>query len=197
MDDKIVRVAELPNADNFTLSDSSFFLEKRGELPSPEEVRKKDVEGGDCRARTYRPPPVSFKDRGLLVKYGSAITIAEAQCLWFFNQYMKDTVPVPELYGWTRDGGETFIYMELVQAGTMADAWPSLSPDERTSICLQLRACVKSWRSLRQEAEPYFVGNLSSTFHGRTGRLEQVPHFDHLMDTDRLEQRPRWPPGSW
>ena len=42
---------------------------------------------------------------------------------------------------------------------TLEEAWPSLSDDERGSICEQLRGCVGAWRRLRQESAPYYIGN--------------------------------------
>lgn len=157
---EIVKVAELPSAENIVFRDSSFFKRNGTELPSPKEIREEDIKVNGFRARSRRPPPIPFEELGLVVKYGSVITIAEAQCLWYFNRYMKDTVPTPELFGWYQDGGETFIYMELVDGDTLEDAWPSLSPEEQDIICGQLRTCVEAWRSLRQEAEPYYVGKI-------------------------------------
>lgn len=103
-------------------------------------------------------PPVLFKNQGLVVKYGWEITVAEAQCLWYMNRHMKDQIPTPELYGWCRDNGETFIYMQFVDGDTLEDAWPQLTEAERDNICSQLRACIKAWRGLRQESEPFFIG---------------------------------------
>ncbi|CAJ2510209.1 Uu.00g061090.m01.CDS01 [Anthostomella pinea] len=157
---RTVCVAELPNAENMTFRDSSFFKKHGAELPSPKEIREKDIRINDFRARSPRPPPIPFEELGLVVKYGSEITIAEAQCLWYFARYMKDAVPTPELFGWCQDDGETFIYMELVDGDTLEDAWPSLTQDEQDIICEQLRTCVEAWRGLRQEAEPYYVGHI-------------------------------------
>lgn len=157
---RIVQVAELPSAENIVFRESSFFQKNGPDLPSPKEIREKDVRINSYRARSSRPPPIPFEELGLVVKYGSEITIAEAQCLWYFNRYMKDVVPTPELFGWCHDDGETFIYMELVNGDTLEDAWPSLSQEEKDIICGQLRTCVEAWRSLRQETEPYFVGKI-------------------------------------
>ncbi len=121
-----MHIADLPSEENLLLLNSSFFKKNAGKLPSPTEVRKVNAIKG-VLPKVSRPPPVTFQDQGLIVKYGSEITIAEAQCLWYFNIHMKDQVPTPELFGWLRDGGETFIYMELVLGETLEDAWPSLS----------------------------------------------------------------------
>ena len=155
---KSLHIGELPSKESVVFRDSSYFKNSTGELPTPEEVRQKDIQVNDVRVRTERPPPIPFEDRGVVVKYGSEITIAEAQCLWYFNRHMRDEVPTPELFGWCRDGGETFIYMQLVEGDTLEQAWPSLRAEERAAICEQLRGCVKAWRELSQESEPYYIG---------------------------------------
>lgn len=161
---RIVHVSDLPNGENELFRDSSFFTKHARDFPSPKEIRQKNLEIDESDAQTSRPPPVLFEELGLIVKYGSEITPAEAQCLWYLNQYEKDRVPTPELYGWCRDGDETFIYMELVQADTLKERWPSLSEEERTIICKQLRVCVEAWSQIRQETEPYYVGQTMHMF---------------------------------
>ncbi|OTA86897.1 hypothetical protein M434DRAFT_399701 [Hypoxylon sp. CO27-5] len=183
---RTVRLAELPSEENMIFHESSFFKNHRRSLPSPEEVREKDIKINGFRARSPSPPPIPFEDLGLIVKYGSEITIAEAQCLWYFNRYMKDTVPTPELFGWRYDNGETFIYMELIKGDTLEDVWPSLTQEDQDIICGQLRTSVEAWRSLRQETEPYFIGHI-----GRQGVGDIIfsdagdPHagpFQHITE---------------
>ena len=163
MERRILHIEELPNEESVVFRDSSYFKNNSGELPTPDVIRQKDIEINDTRTRTSRPYPIPFEERGLVVKYGSEVTIAEAQCLWYFNKHMKDEVPTPELFGWCRDGDETFIYMQLVQGSTLEEAWPSLNNEERVSICEELRRCVGAWRELRQESEPYYIGTKSDT----------------------------------
>jgi hypothetical protein len=156
--DKIVRIADLPCEENMVFRESLYFKENAGDLPTPEEIRRKAAEVYGPSSKCQRPPPVRFEDLQLLVKYGSAITVAEAQCLRYFNKHMKDRVPTPELFGWCCDQGETFIYMQLISGETLEEAWTSISEEEKTAICGQLRGYVKAWRELRQESEPYYIG---------------------------------------
>jgi hypothetical protein len=72
-----VRLAELPCGENVSFLDTAFFQQPGGTQPSPKEVREKDIEVNGIRARTSRPPPIPYWDQGLVVKYGSEITIAE------------------------------------------------------------------------------------------------------------------------
>ena len=46
-------------------------------------------------------------------------------------------MPVPEVYGWCRDHGETFSHMQLVDGITLEDAWPDMFVEEKY-ICIQL-----------------------------------------------------------
>lgn len=162
---RVVRVAEIPTEENIDFHDTSFFTQNApgAKLPSPEEVRKLNFELNGRYAKNQRPPLVFYEDLGLVVKYGRWIHVAEAQCLWWFNRHMKDVVPTPELFGWRHDGDEVFIYMELIKGEILEDAWPDLSEGEKDGICQDLRACVKAWRGLRQETEPYFIGELFET----------------------------------
>ncbi|KAI1483248.1 kinase-like domain-containing protein [Daldinia eschscholtzii] len=199
-----VRVVELPSVENMVFPDSSFFEAKGRVLPSPKEVREEDIKVNDFRARSPRPPPIPFEELGLVVKYGSAITIAEAQCLWYFNKHMKDTVPTPELYGWCCDNGETFIYMEFIKADTLEDAWPLLSQADQNTICEQLRTFVKAWRSLRQETEPYYISHIgrqgvgdvifSDAGDAHAGPFEDIKQFHDFFARYSCRLHPDWNP---
>ncbi|KAB5547351.1 hypothetical protein GE09DRAFT_208841 [Coniochaeta sp. 2T2.1] len=180
-DPKVVHISELPAEKNFIIQESSFFKQNNDSLPSPDEVRRKNIDINGADAEGSCPPPVPFEELGLIVKYGSDITIAEGQCLWYFNQHMKDEVPTPELFGWRRDNGETFIYMQLIHGKTMEESWPSLSQEERDSICEELRGYVKAWQRLRQESEPYFPG--------KKGHIGQQGAGD-IIFTDAMDPNP-------
>ncbi|KAI0165249.1 hypothetical protein GGR52DRAFT_101769 [Hypoxylon sp. FL1284] len=201
---RTVRVAELPSAETIVFRDSSFFKRTGSGLPSPNEVREKDIEVNGFRARSYRPPPILFKELGLVVKYGSFLTIAEAQCLWYFNRYMKDVVPTPELFGWCRDEGETFIYMDFVEGDTLEEAWPSLTPGDQDIICGELRRCVDAWSSLRQETEPYYMGHIgrqgvgdvifSDAGDAQAGPFESLTEFHDFFARYTCRLHPDWEP---
>jgi hypothetical protein len=105
-----------------------------------------------------RPPPVKFADRGLIVKYGTEITLAEGQCLIFVRKVLYPKVPVPEVYGWSSDKGQTFLYMELVHGLTLEERWGTLAEHERLSVCEQLRCMIDLWRGLKQDPLQPFIG---------------------------------------
>ncbi|KAI1771437.1 kinase-like domain-containing protein [Hypoxylon cercidicola] len=201
---RTMQVAELPSAENIVFRESSFFKRNNTDLPSPNEIREEDIKVNGIRARSHRPPPILYEELGLVVKYGSVITIAEAQCLWYFNQHMKDAVPTPELFGWCQDDGETFIYMEFVDGDTLEDAWPSLSSEDQDLICGQLRTCVEAWRSLRQETEPYYIGHIgrqgvgdiifSDQGDAQAGPFENLTQFHDFFARYSCRLHPEWDP---
>src|SRR5271163_747194 len=109
----IVSPSELPNAHTEIFPSSTFFRQgtKPRQLPTPAEVRAQAALKNHPYINTWRPPPAVFPDLNLLVKYGGAVSITEGECLWLIRTCLGDKVPVPEVYGWCRDGEETFIYM--------------------------------------------------------------------------------------
>ncbi|CDO77622.1 hypothetical protein BN946_scf184946.g15 [Trametes cinnabarina] len=163
----------LPQGDNVIFEESSFFT-RHSSLPSPADVlaaaREQDPERSQY---TWRPPPVTFKSLNLLVKYGTEITIAEGQCLWAIRQLLKESIPVPEVYGWQTEGDMVFIFMELMHGVTLEERYPSLSPEEKSSIAHQLKVVTTALRSLKQDPADPFVGHIG-----------RQPLQDVLFDTD-------------
>lgn len=99
----------------------------------------------------HRPSPVAIPSLGLFVKYGSEVTVIEALTQRRIRQLLGDQVPIPEVYGWAKDGGQVFIYMELVQGVTIQDRWARLNEDERQDLCKELRCMATAWRGLAQD----------------------------------------------
>ncbi|KAJ3509266.1 hypothetical protein NLJ89_g5317 [Agrocybe chaxingu] len=65
---------------------------------------------------------------------------AEGQTLWALRQFLPE-VPVPEVYGWRRDGDMLFVFMELIEGETLHNGWKELSEHEKAQLCAQLRRC--------------------------------------------------------
>jgi hypothetical protein len=150
----VVSVSSLPSGDIVELHDSTYFSNgKKQKLPSPTEIRL-------LAEYQYRssPPPIRYPQFNLLVKYGLEITPAEGQCLWAVRHFLPNTVPVPEIYGWHKDGDECFIYMELKHGQTLEQRWPVLNERERIGICKQLHDMVASLHMLQQNPADRFIG---------------------------------------
>lgn len=160
-----VTTSDLPDGSRSQMifQESGFFKQmangERAELPSPAEVRLRVKNP----VHPYRPPPIAFESLHLLVKYGTTLTTSEAQCLWAVGKYLKGRVPVPEVYGWRRDGKELFIYMELILGETLKHRWSSLTEDQRENVCTQLRSMVHSLRMLKQHPNQRFIGTSPAT----------------------------------
>ncbi|KXG50572.1 Aminoglycoside phosphotransferase [Penicillium griseofulvum] len=164
----ILTPSMIPKSTNFDAKDSQFF-KKFASLPSPEEVRKQsksqyletypdDREAFSMTWYRMRPPPVIFKDLGLFVKWGSEMRISEGQSLYDIGRCLKDRVPVPEIYGWRTEGHQVFIYMEYLPGQTLDQVWDILEPDDRGSICSELRTIIDNLRQLEQEPDDRFIG---------------------------------------
>lgn len=143
-----------------TFPESSFFKEKRApELPPPSQVRAINHASGNTRANNFcRPPPVIVPSQGLVVKYGADVTIAEAETQVMVREQLLGRVPVPEVFGWTEDGDQTFIYMSLIPGETLQQRWGGLDENERQTICAELRQMVTTWKALRPELDDIYIG---------------------------------------
>jgi hypothetical protein len=142
-----------PSHNTRTIFDSSFFREHRASaLPTPAEVRSINEESADITGRRFnRPPPVKFPSLGLFVKYGADTTITAAETQHMVYKQLKGKVPVPEVFRWTKDGGQVFIYMSLIEGETLEQRWSSLNDKEREAICKELNDMAKAWRLLQPD----------------------------------------------
>ncbi|OQD71271.1 hypothetical protein PENPOL_c001G03919 [Penicillium polonicum] len=147
-----------------TISDCSFFREHRAStLPTPAEVRAINEESGNIRGTSFnRPPPVEFPSLGLIIKYGADTTVTEAETQNMVYNQLKGKVPVPEVFGWTEDGGQVFIYMSLIAGEPLEERWGALNDNEREAICKELNGMVKAWRSFEQPDQVLYVGGLDN-----------------------------------
>jgi len=94
----------------------------------------------------------------LFVKYGADVTVTEAITQTWVRDQLRGLVTVPEVFGWTQDGGQTFIYMSLVEGTPLNQAWSRLSDEARQGVCGELRQAVTAWRSLEQGRHDHYVG---------------------------------------
>ena len=145
-----------------TFPESSFFQVGRAPaLPSPGEVRDLNLKTGNVAATSLNyPPPVVIPSLGLVVKYGLSVSIVEAQTQIMLREEFHGRIPIPEIFGWTEDDGQTFIYMSLIEGDTLADRWGGLSDGEKRAICEELHRFVELLRTLEQDPRDKYVGEL-------------------------------------
>lgn len=119
-----------------TFPDSSFFKEKRAlALPTPADIRAVNQKSDYILATNFnRPQPVRIPSLGLFVKYGGDVTIIEAQTQIMVREKLRGRVPIPEVFGWTEDGGQRFIYMSLIEGETLQERWGDMNEHERQAI---------------------------------------------------------------
>ena len=150
----------LPDSTNLEqdFNEPSFFQQygPHVHLPQPQEVR------AVSRGPIAQPDPVKFNKLGVIVKFGTRVTVEEAMCIWAIRRVLRNEVLVPEIYGWRVDGELVFIYMEPLQGDTLLDRWDSLTSDDRLSICEELRKITTSLRQLEQDPGDIFIGRFSS-----------------------------------
>jgi aminoglycoside phosphotransferase (APT) family kinase protein len=154
----VLHPSALPSKETVVFGSSSFFV-RHAALPSPDEVRYSVTR---CSTSRHVDPAeglvVRFPSLRLIVKYGRKTAISEGQCLWAIRTLLGNTVPVPEVYGWRRDGDSTFIYMELVEAPTLQERWDTLLTSEKEEICKQFGQVVENLRRLEQPPSQSFIG---------------------------------------
>ncbi|KAI7198871.1 hypothetical protein KC316_g3512, partial [Hortaea werneckii] len=176
-----VDVCELPKRSSEDFRGANNVDANPKTLPAPCEERvqamhQQAVPIGQNPADAFRPAPVCFLQDDLLVKWGADVTIAEGQCLWFLNQHLDNKVPVPRIYGWTQDQGQTFLYMQLIHGDPLSKRWDNLSSDEKLSISEQLKPMVATWQSLRRPDRLASDQPVLSQLGGQT--LRDIMFFD-------------------
>ncbi|KDR75597.1 hypothetical protein GALMADRAFT_248093 [Galerina marginata CBS 339.88] len=120
-------------------------------LPTPAQARAA-VSGHQGRTAHI----AHFPALQLVVKFGRAarVPISEGQALWVLRQYAVG-VPVPDVYGWCVDGGETFVYMQRVEGDTLTSCWPALGPEQKADVVAQLAEIISTMRRLIPKGSPY------------------------------------------
>jgi hypothetical protein len=122
-------------------------------LPSPALVRKeRQIQQGH--------KIVKYNHLNLVVKFGdpSWVRLEEAQAMRVIIQlFQAQEVPVPELFGWRVDQGQSFTYMSLINGPTLGEAWPPLTSAEKNSICSQLSQTVTVLRRIKQHSSYAFI----------------------------------------
>ncbi|SLM33785.1 Protein kinase-like domain [Lasallia pustulata] len=156
-------VSILPSDERKIFQDSSFFTRGGGPhtLPSPAQVRAAADVQENKKVPFRQSIAVRFPSLNLIVKYGNMITNAEGQCLWAIRHLLHNAVPVPEVYGWCRDGNDVFIYMEMIHGDTLEQRWDGLTAEEKLEVCQQLHGIMENLRRLEQDSGAKFIGNIN------------------------------------
>lgn len=173
-------------------------------LPSPAEVRRQANKNNQTKGVVTFPTT-----KGLIVKWGSDVRIAEGQTLLMlrdrFLKYIKadkqktfSRVPVPEIFGWRTDGKDVFLYMEAINGETL-EAWGTKELDH-SHVCNELINIFTILRNFKQDKPKICnaaggpIINISDPDrYDEIGPFKSVEEFhDHLCPnpTKRAGQKP-------
>ncbi|KAK5657184.1 hypothetical protein OQA88_3242 [Cercophora sp. LCS_1] len=156
--------------ENVIFRNSSYFENNTSQtsLPRPAVIRDHATFlSSNLQANTEGITHVPIRSQRLLVKYGTKVSIAEATCLVRLRHLLGTRVPLPEVFGWCRDGNETFIYMELPDGMNLSEAWAFLTDGQKMDISNQIRDMVAAWRDLEQDdAQDMGRGWVGNPSHG-------------------------------
>ncbi|BGP11158.1 hypothetical protein JCM10049v2_007057 [Rhodotorula toruloides] len=102
----------------------------------------------DCEAEGVFVKRIQWGGRDIIVKYGISVSSGEADVMRMIKA--NTSIPVPKVYGVVHEEatGETFIYMELVDGITLAEAWSNLSPLELAAIQRDFSAYIAELATL-------------------------------------------------
>ncbi|KAK3387351.1 hypothetical protein B0H63DRAFT_469864 [Podospora didyma] len=187
----IVANVAFPSGENVVFHHSGFFkgpqrfrdqYEEEPDLPMPDAVMRANAAQSSGCAGQWSPrnlllsellarhnmesgvaATVKFPWLGLQVRFGPAVSIAEAKTMVLVRKLLSPAVPVPEVYGWRRAGGQNFIYMEppAPEGVTLASRWSTISEEDRRAICGELRNMITTWRRLKQpDGVNAFIGSV-------------------------------------
>ncbi|PBP16985.1 hypothetical protein BUE80_DR011917 [Diplocarpon rosae] len=114
------------------------------------------------------------------IKFGDAVTLAEAHTLRFIAEHTS--VPVPKVHHAFTHHGKTYILMERIRGETMAKRWRWLSDTSKVSIFNQLKEMIEELRSI--PAETAAVSNIEGgpVYDGRLPQTSCWGPFKSVHD---------------
>ena len=125
--------------------ESSFFQsgDSSRSLPTPAALLK------EYSQRNTRVIKMEHLNMVVKINHESKLRLEELQAICAVRQaFPSGEIPVPEIFGWRKYCGQVFIYMSLVEGESLHDAWSSLTPGDKTSLQIQLRAIIESVKRL-------------------------------------------------
>ena len=136
----------------FEFTNAAYFKKHGNTLPESESVKSHDLEHTGF---------VIIKEQDLFIKYGNNVNLEEAVVLSRIHKYLDCSIPVPEVYGWRKQGKENFIYMELIDGVPLSDCIGQLSNEDKDRVCSQLRTTFTTLSTLKQDSiSGPFIGSI-------------------------------------
>ena len=152
----LITPAMLPTEETVFFQESSFFKHHAlADLPTRDQIYAAALPGYSRCVSIF--PSLSLAVKCIRVTVAHRASAAEGQTMWALRKFLPE-VPVPEVYGWRRDGDELFIFMELIKGDTLLDRSKDLTEQEKTQIFTELGTMVRSLRCLVRPPEDEFIG---------------------------------------
>ncbi|KAJ6037426.1 uncharacterized protein N7446_010057 [Penicillium canescens] len=64
------------------------------------------------------------------------------------REQLQGQVSTPEIFGWTEDEGQVFIYMSLIEGETLQERWSGMDDAKRRAVCEQLKIYCENMEGL-------------------------------------------------
>ena len=114
------------------------------ELPTIEEIHA----SSQFLSKNEHGAKVAIVREHFAVKFGAVVSLSEAEMMKFIAG--NTAVPVPKVHAAFTDSKTqvSYIIMDYVPGSTLESLAPTLSAEEKTAICLQVRECIKELREL-------------------------------------------------
>jgi hypothetical protein len=151
-----ISTVTLPDASQDVFFEDSTWFKTFGltrSLPSLDEVKARSPP-----PTVQNRPLAMFDELDLVVKFGDCVNVSEALALRAVRETFARRVPVPEVYGWKREGRKVYLYMELIRGPTLLERWGHMSSADKHSVCDHLRAILQALRETEQDPSRRFIG---------------------------------------
>ncbi|RPA79512.1 kinase-like protein [Ascobolus immersus RN42] len=99
-----------------------------------------------------KPGVVQYYD--LVIKFGSNITMAEAEAMKYVSE--NTTIPVPAVESAYIDKGIGYILMSYIEGDALSAIWDTLDQSQKESIVMELKGYIQQLRMLKPKQ--YFIG---------------------------------------
>lgn len=87
-----------------------------------------------------------WKIENTVVKTGSNVRLTEALSMMFVRQ--TTSIPVPRVLDVFTREDQVYLVMEYIKGKSLQSAWRSLTPEQRSNICLELKGYLQQLRNL-------------------------------------------------
>lgn len=111
----------------------------------------------DVQSLRIGPQVKRIPEKKAILKYGSTVKVAEAECLRFIAQ--RTSIPVPHVFEFYEQHGNGYILMTELDGDPLGAVWSTMSDDYKEKIILQLKGYVQQLQTIHGD----FYGSLGES----------------------------------